>query len=562
MFVLLLSALGAQPSRPLDGAAFVGFNVVNLQSGNFSTDGAYVRATANALHAGVLRYPGGNLADWWDWRTGWCVENVSIPTLPMVRNPCYGGRSGSKPKRQRVYRLEEFKIALERTGATAVIMLNMLTSTLDEQLSFLHHARNIGALSPHAYVELGGEFYWGKFAGRWARASDYGVTAVQWSRAIKASFPDVRTLAVACHSFEYAHSQPNYRGRAWNSELYPVVAAPESTLYGVVMHPYLHLGNDTVGGGVLQPLVPPRQKGEEPTGWSTNATVQRAMASLLSSSAGMEALLGIPSSLSTLADGDLATQVRLPKNLRLVITEYNVMERAGPFKLSWAHALFIVASTMHMLSVPAVDAVLLHCLLNGFGWGALYETTADFERGGGVPPKGSSATAQSPGQGCLIAGCQGLFTMPYSPTAVGTALGAVSASMSSARTATDLRNSSIFPLNPKLTGVRPSALPGNVTYDSLLAWRFDADMDEGASTTNITVVNLSARQLPALLPTEMIGSIISSWSSPSIDGPLAWASLQTPVRVSTSVLRRQQPVQLPPYSITVVAAGTSYVTQE
>jgi hypothetical protein len=52
-------------SRPLDGAHFLGFNVVNLQSGNFSTDSAYAAATAGALQAGTLRYPGGNLADFW-----------------------------------------------------------------------------------------------------------------------------------------------------------------------------------------------------------------------------------------------------------------------------------------------------------------------------------------------------------------------------------------------------------------------------------------------------------------------------------------------------------------
>jgi hypothetical protein len=70
-----------QQQRPIDGAHFLGFNVVNLQSGNFSTDSAYVRTTAAQLHAGTLRYPGGNLGDWWDWKTGWCPPP---PLLPPV----------------------------------------------------------------------------------------------------------------------------------------------------------------------------------------------------------------------------------------------------------------------------------------------------------------------------------------------------------------------------------------------------------------------------------------------------------------------------------------------
>ena len=78
--------------------------------------------------------------------------------------------------------------------------------------------------------------YWGKFSGRWARGSDYGATAVQWARQIKAHFPEVRTLAVACHSFEYGKAQKSYRGRAWNAELYPVLTAAGGAISGVVMH--------------------------------------------------------------------------------------------------------------------------------------------------------------------------------------------------------------------------------------------------------------------------------------------------------------------------------------
>jgi hypothetical protein len=40
--------------RPLDGRRFLGYNVVNLQSGNFTTDEAYVAGTA-ALLPGTLR---------------------------------------------------------------------------------------------------------------------------------------------------------------------------------------------------------------------------------------------------------------------------------------------------------------------------------------------------------------------------------------------------------------------------------------------------------------------------------------------------------------------------
>ena len=118
-------------------------------------------------------------------------------------------------------------------------------------------------------------------------------------------------------------------GRAWNADLYPIVSAPGSSVDGVVIHPYLHLDDDSKGGGELQPGLPPRVKGEGPTGWSTNATLQQAMVDMMQSKKGMEALMGVPFALRSVAEGDAATQAPLPPNLRMVVTEYNVMERCA-----------------------------------------------------------------------------------------------------------------------------------------------------------------------------------------------------------------------------------------
>ena len=72
VFLLILHVSATEPRRAINGNAFLGYNVVNLRSGNFS-DAPYLEATA-ALNPGILRYPGGNIADWWDWRTG-CPSN-------------------------------------------------------------------------------------------------------------------------------------------------------------------------------------------------------------------------------------------------------------------------------------------------------------------------------------------------------------------------------------------------------------------------------------------------------------------------------------------------------
>ena len=96
------------------------------------------------------------------------------------------------------------------------------------------------------------------------------------------------------------------------------------------MHPYLHLGDDRAGGGPLQPGVPPRATGEGPSGWASNASVQRLMVDeVLRSDAGMELLLGVPFYLQGVASGDAATgHATLPARLRLIVTEYNMTVQA------------------------------------------------------------------------------------------------------------------------------------------------------------------------------------------------------------------------------------------
>ena len=64
------------------------------------------------------------------------------------------------------------------------------------------------------YVELGGEFYWGKFAARWPRATDYAREANEWAGAIKREYPSVSVLAVAAFCTAWARAPPTERGAA------------------------------------------------------------------------------------------------------------------------------------------------------------------------------------------------------------------------------------------------------------------------------------------------------------------------------------------------------------
>ncbi|MGH9838653.1 MAG: hypothetical protein ACREEM_07710, partial [Blastocatellia bacterium] len=127
----------------------------------------------------ALRHPGGTAANYWDWRTGYFVSGVELPgnyaVFPRLPN-----------------RLEDFKQAIDACGAQPILVLNLLTSTLDEQLDMLRQARRIGL--PVKYLELGNEFYLGlpDYRKKFPTAADYGREASRWSAAIHQEFPGAR----------------------------------------------------------------------------------------------------------------------------------------------------------------------------------------------------------------------------------------------------------------------------------------------------------------------------------------------------------------------------------
>ena len=364
-------------------------------------------------------------------------------------------------------------------------------------------------------------------------------------------------VAMASHTLFISDA----RSTSWNAQLYSAVSV---NISAVSIHPYLHLDDDSRGGGPLQPGVPPRTSGEGPTGWSENATVQQLFIDeVLRSDSGMELLLGVPFWLATTALGNAATHARLPARLRMIVTEYNVMERAGPVKLSWAHALFVSAAAYTLLALDQVDAVLLHVLLNGFGWGALYETTSDFTPGG-TPPAGSAATAVGVAGGCLVPACAHLQTAPYLPSAVGVALGVLSAAMSGASRAVQLDLSHAA----NRSGALPGGLPGRAPYPSLVGFRFDGggDADDRAAAGSAhsavaavviySVLNLAPFEQSFKPDADAPCSTYTTWTSPNSSSIAAWVTISAPVRSAVHQCGGQgSAVALAPYSITVVRAS-------
>jgi hypothetical protein len=183
---------------------------------------------------GTIRYPGGAIANYWNWQSG----SVNQPATTS-------GTGKSKPGRVRDYgfTLQTLRGIVGETGAIPVFDLNLLTSTLSNQLLMLHTAQSMGI--PVRYIELGNEFYLNtsSYLKRFPTAASYVRTVVQWAPAIRAAFPDAQIAAVG------SLPQSTAREKSWNSTLLLVAGAD---INAVTLHDYFSpLGKDPTPAQVL-----------------------------------------------------------------------------------------------------------------------------------------------------------------------------------------------------------------------------------------------------------------------------------------------------------------------
>jgi hypothetical protein len=97
------------------------------------------------LRPGNLRYPGGTVGNYWDWKTGWFRNDINWSLSAM-------GYYKDIPRRP--YTLADFASGLRKTGATAAVLsVNILTSNISYEVAGLHAAAAMGI--PITAVEIG-----------------------------------------------------------------------------------------------------------------------------------------------------------------------------------------------------------------------------------------------------------------------------------------------------------------------------------------------------------------------------------------------------------------------
>lgn len=197
---------------------FLGYNNVPGHSPSWTEPGAVQAALK--MKPGTLRYPGGTVANYWNWRNGWFLPGAPAGFMNASYTP---------------YTLEELQIAVRATGTIPIFVLNMLTSDLNSQLEMLRTAQQMDL--PVELVELGNEFYLSHpddYVAKFPTGRDYGAVATSWIEAIRAHFPHIKIAAVGGVPSD---SGANDRKATWNQDLLTSLEGADA----LTMHPYVSI---------------------------------------------------------------------------------------------------------------------------------------------------------------------------------------------------------------------------------------------------------------------------------------------------------------------------------
>lgn len=220
-----IKATGLAPARSVP---LYGFNGNNIRGPVWSTPSLMKKI--KALKPQIIRYPGGSVSDWWDWKTGWFVNSTSLPK--QFRNI---------PKID--MGLGELKKVVDATGCQIMFTLNMISASLPDQIAMLQQAQKIGI--PVKWVELGNEFNLSNSDGmkKFKNANNYRTSCNSWVAEIKKYFPNAKIAVVGGNktSIEGRSASSLYAKRSvskdWNNEL-EVTSTAHNSMLSFVYHAY------------------------------------------------------------------------------------------------------------------------------------------------------------------------------------------------------------------------------------------------------------------------------------------------------------------------------------
>ncbi len=324
---------------------FTGYNAQMLRGPSWRDPGFSTRV--KDLHPGVIRYPGGTVASYWDWKTGWLKKDV--PLKPAWKNIP-----------ENPVKLEDLKFGCEQTGAEPLFVLNMMTSNLTYQLEMLKHAESIGL--PVKFVELDNELYLGEefYSNKFPNGSDYGKVANEWIESIHRQFPGVKIAVVGNAMREGQTKKENafvQRRQNWNRDVLSAIHNAEAMTF------HLYGGS---GLKYLGKLIPSDEEDGE----------AKALQAAFEKPEAVSYVLSMPFhawDYSNTYDYKL-----LPSGMKAWITEYNLFETEGVVSGTWTHGLYALLETLLLMENPKTEMACYHNLTTSAQFAAIFNDEDGF----------------------------------------------------------------------------------------------------------------------------------------------------------------------------------------
>ncbi|MBC8155787.1 MAG: hypothetical protein H7Z72_23100 [Bacteroidetes bacterium] len=477
-------------TRPIPTALF-GMNG-NITAYDAPFDRPNVVADLKRLDVSLLRYPGGMIANHWNFETG--GVDKSEPDSDMQPWIVANFKNST-----RAYTLDNYAKGLKATGMAPLVVLNMLGKDLEHNLNVLRKLRDLGR--PVRYVEMGNEYYFGlvKMKRVFPTPEDYGRTCQTWIAAIKKEFPETQCAIIGYHK----------NGDARNTNWTARVLSQCTNADAVTFHTYSALGLD---GSINQPdlgLVK-EQTTKNPTATRSAPTdmAERQrweIQQLNDPKAVANSLSRVRTSANSL------TKLGSPATMPVWITEFNMRADDSAIRGTWLNALQVSTFLTRFLEDPRVDMILFHNVYGNL-FAAVYQNEKEFNHllNEKIPSK----------PGTLSAG--GLMMNLYAQAA---------RNMTSATPLT-------FDNVPALTNDRGETVPG------LIGWQF-------ADGTKKRTLFVNQTDQSQMVMAALVGAAGAPVRFRQFHAPLA-TYVQGVESVKQTDGKTGRTVSLAPYSITII----------
>ncbi len=309
---------------------FFGLNGANVIK-NYDYTEPNLRSLLEKIQPKVIRIPGGTVANYWDWHTGWFQTGLSTPinyaNLPPKNNS-----------------LSALKTMIQGLDIEPIWVLNVLHATVADQIDMLKEAQNLGL--PVHYVELGNEFYsdgdtdqaGNNYVTRFPTVADYVNECQNWITEIRKVFPSVEISIVGS---DVRANSANDRTKLWNAGLASLL---QSANVAVTMHQY------------------------KPSGVASSVSVNDFF-----NETNLSKIFAAP---KTFANNYFTSEyIKYPSQPNVWITEYNLFQKPSPIPGSWTHALYTAIQSLELMSRPQTKFLIAHTLIAGAAFGASYDVT-------------------------------------------------------------------------------------------------------------------------------------------------------------------------------------------